>query len=230
MRAQAGWRIMAVGAMAAAASIAAAQVTTEPARSDRRGALPAAQEARAIERQMQEFRELDDRDLRIGVNLTEPASWYELRGQTLSWRDPDLVETHHLMVTVQDLADGRTMPGCKVTASVSPAGGASGATSVTLQPIWGKEFYYYGTNLALAEGTTQSKVTVQIDPPPFARRDKELGAFFITRATAEWPALTVPESAPRERPARPPSEAERGQFGPGRYPAVTPTPYPGAPR
>jgi hypothetical protein len=167
-------------------------------------------------------------DVRMGYLVGPPEGWYEVRQGTLSWREPQASETHHLGITVQDAADLRVVPDCKVYVSAADADGRELVSTVPLALTWGTEFYYYAANVSFPQGITSCTLYVRSEPPGFARRSKDLGGFFIRPVTACWTNVELPWGARNGGDARKPPMT--GDFGEGRHPALVPTPYPGSSR
>jgi hypothetical protein len=117
--------------------------------------------------------------------MPEPAeralpSVYQLR---VAWRDPE-DENVHLEVSVRDRADGRFVPGLRVTATLTAPGGDT-VGPVELPLLWHPMLYHYGRNLtAPADG--QYTLPVHIDPPTFMRHDEVNGRRFAEPVDVEF--------------------------------------------
>jgi hypothetical protein len=191
------------------------------------GILEPAREADEIESAMKGLKTIPGTDIRVGCHLGGVASWYEMRSGVLSWREPASAETNHVMITVQDASDRRTVPGCKVSVAIADGKGREIVTTTPLRMLWNRGFYYYGGNVSLPEKADTVRVSVRIEPPDFSRRDKELGAFFSDAVETSWHDVEVLDRLESANGASARSP-HKGSFPPGRHPAVKLTPYPGS--
>lgn len=124
----------------------------------------------------------------IGYAVEEAEGMYEWTGDGLRWRDPE-DENVHLEVSVRDRADGRFVPGLRVTATLTAAGGERiGPAELPL--LWHPMLYHYGRNLA-APADGQYTLTVHIDPPRFMRHDEVNGRRFAEPVDAEFRDVQV---------------------------------------
>lgn len=204
------------------------------------GRLTRADEPAAIDRLYSGLENTTATDVRTGWRIEPPTGWYESGdGGTLVWHEPATGETAFLSVVVQDAADLRSIPGCRVSASLYDAAGKEVVSTTTLPVLWDPAVYVYGINVALPTvlaplaglGTSSVGTTVtlalRVEAPTFRRRDQAVGAFFTQAINRIIPGVTVPPTpVVSARDAAKP--AARGIFASGRRPYAQPTPYPGA--
>ncbi|MCX7716824.1 MAG: hypothetical protein N2111_00255 [Candidatus Sumerlaeaceae bacterium] len=190
------------------------------------GRLGRVDEAAAIRKHVLGLTAVPDTDVSLGYFLEPAAGVYTMRSGNISWRLPQGGETHYLGITVLGSADQRVVPECKVRACLTSADGKSIGSTVTLSFVWDPVFNHYGANVNLAETSGPLTLSVLVEPPPFARRDKVLGAFFTKPVSFAWQEVQVP-LLPAEG-ATLPEKPEKAVFGPGRYAPLEPTPYPGS--
>jgi hypothetical protein len=190
------------------------------------GVLQPANETAAIQGAMHGLTTVPSSDVRIGYHIGEAAAWYESKSGVLSWRDPLPGETNHVAISVQDASDLRVIPHAKITVSFSDDSGKELESSSTLAFMWTRDSYRYGTNVSLPEETTSVLLRVKIDPPDFARMDKQLGQFFTAPVEHEWKDAQVTGRTGKDN--KPDTQPERVSFPEGRHPPITPTPYPGS--
>lgn len=183
-------------------------------------------QAAAIEESMTSLVNVADSRVRVGYRIREASAWYEFKGGTLSWREPLASETHFLQVSVQDAADRRVFPGCKVIAGIADAKGKEIVTSTTLTFLWDPDFYFYGANVAIPGGAKDVSLNIRVDPPEFGRTGKTAGAFFVHPVSYSWKIAEIATSAKPKALEK--KQTESIEFGKGRHPVVSPTPYPGS--
>ncbi len=111
----------------------------------------------------------------IGYAVEEAEGMYEWEDGELVWRDPD-GENLHVEIAVCDGADGRFVPGVKVTGTlVDPDGKEVGSHEHPL--LWHPMLYHYGRNWTVpADGTYTLRV--RVEPPTFMRHDEVNGRRF----------------------------------------------------
>ncbi len=124
----------------------------------------------------------------VGYAVEEAEGMWEWTGDRLTWRRPDN-ENLHLEVSVRDRADGRFVPGLRVTATLTAPGGDT-VGPVLLPLLWHPMIYHYGCNLE-APTDGQYTLTVHIDPPTFMRHDEVNGRRFAEPVDVEFPAVRV---------------------------------------
>jgi hypothetical protein len=80
----------------------------------------------------------------VGYAVEEAEGMYEWTGDGLAWRDPG-EENLHVEIAVRDAADGRFVPGLRVTVTLFDADGRELGTHE--QPmLWHPMIYHYGRN------------------------------------------------------------------------------------
>jgi hypothetical protein len=111
----------------------------------------------------------------IGYAVEEAEGMYEWENGELVWHDPD-GENLHVEIAVCDAADGRFVPGLKVTGTlVDPDGNEVGSHEHPL--LWHPMLYHYGRNWAVpADGAYT--LHVRVEPPTFMRHDEVNGCRF----------------------------------------------------
>ena len=111
----------------------------------------------------------------IGYAVEEAEGMYEWEDGELVWHDPD-GENLHVEIAVCDGADGRFVPGVKVTGTlVDPDGNEVGSHEHPL--LWHPMLYHYGRNWTVpADGTYTLRV--RVEPPTFMRHDEVNGRRF----------------------------------------------------
>ena len=111
----------------------------------------------------------------VAYAVEEAEGMYEWQGSELVWREPD-GENLHVEIAVCDAADGRFVPGLKVTGTlVDPDGNEVGSHEHPL--LWHPMLYHYGRNWTVpADG--DYTLHVRIDPPTFMRHDEVNGCRF----------------------------------------------------
>lgn len=114
-------------------------------------------------------------DYLVGYAIEEAEGMYMWEDGELVWREPE-DENLHVEIAVCDGADGRFVPGCKVTGTlIDPDGNEVGTHEHPL--LWHPMIYHYGRNWTVpADGTYTLKV--RVDPPTFMRHDEVNGCRF----------------------------------------------------
>jgi len=125
---------------------------------------------------------------RIGYAVEEAEGMYEWSDGELVWREPG-EENMHLEIAVRDAADGRFVPGVRVTATlVDPDGNEVGTHEHPL--LWHPMIYHYGRNWQVpADGSYTLRV--HVDPPQFMRHDEVNGCRFDAAADVEFAGVQV---------------------------------------
>ena len=122
-------------------------------------------------------------DYTIGYAIEEAEGMYEWTDGKLTWRDPD-DENVHLEIAVRDRADGRFVPGLRVTATLTaPDNDRVGPVELPL--LWHPMIYHYGRNLT-APVDGRYAMFVHIDPPTFGRHDEVNGQRFVDAVDVEF--------------------------------------------
>ena len=108
---------------------------------------------------------------------------YEPRDAGLEWVEPGDANCH-VEIAVRDGADGRFIPGLKVTATL--IGPDRREVGTHEQPfLWHPWLYHYGRNWTVpADGSYGLRV--RIEPPAFGRHDKENGRRFAEPVSVEF--------------------------------------------
>ena len=111
----------------------------------------------------------------IAYAVEEAEGMYEWEDGELVWHDPD-GENLHVEIAVCDAADGRFVPGVKVTGTlVDPDGNEVGSHEHPL--LWHPMLYHYGRNWTVpADGAYT--LHVRVEPPTFMRHDEVNGCRF----------------------------------------------------
>lgn len=130
-------------------------------------------------------------------------------------------------VVVADAGDRRFVPYCDVQARLDGDGTDRGP--VGLPFLWHPGLYHYGANVAVPE-RGQYDLHVTVEPPTFARHDRQNGDRYDDVAEVTLEGVTLPpgetEAGPRRRPpgerrvgravSRAPGRPSRRPGGPGR--------------
>jgi hypothetical protein len=125
---------------------------------------------------------------RIAYAVEEAEGMYEWGADELSWREPD-GENLHVEVSVCDRADGRFVPGLRVTATlVTPDGEELGPHEQPL--LWHPMIYHYGRNWKVP-GEGEYTLRVHVDPPTFMRHDEVNGKRFAKPVDVEFTGVSV---------------------------------------
>ena len=111
----------------------------------------------------------------IAYAVEEAEGMYDWEDGELVWHDPD-GENLHVEIAVCDAADGRFVPGVKVTGTlVDPDGNEVGSHEHPL--LWHPMLYHYGRNWTVpADGAYT--LHVRVEPPTFMRHDEVNGCRF----------------------------------------------------
>ena len=127
-------------------------------------------------------------DYVVGYAVEEAEGMYEWRDGELVWREPE-DENLHVEVTVCDRADGRFVPGARVTVTlVAPDGTELGPHEQPL--LWHPMIYHYGRNWTVP-GDGEYTLRVHIDPPPFPRHDEINGRRFCDPVDVAFEGVSV---------------------------------------
>jgi hypothetical protein len=120
---------------------------------------------------------------RVGWAAEDAEGMYVFTNGELVWHEPQ-DENAHLEVSVRDGADGRFVPGLKVTLTVlDDEGNEVGSHE---QPfIWHPWLYHYGRNWVLPGDGTYT-LRIHIDSPEWHRHDKENGKRFARPVDVEF--------------------------------------------
>jgi len=111
-------------------------------------------------------------DYDVAVAIEEAEGMWEPNDGGLEWAEPE-AENCHVEVCVRDGADGRFVPGLRVSVTLVGPDGTDVGTAE--QPfLWHPWLYHYGRNWTVPEAGPYA-VHVRIDPPDFARHDHENG-------------------------------------------------------
>jgi hypothetical protein len=122
-------------------------------------------------------------DYMIAYAIEEAEGMYEWADRELTWLDPE-DENVHLEVSVRDRADGRFVPGLRVSATLTgPRGDRVGPLELPL--LWHPMIYHYGRNVT-APVDGRYTLTVHIDPPTFGRHDEVNGQRFLDPVDVEF--------------------------------------------
>lgn len=119
----------------------------------------------------------------VGYAVENAEGMWIMQDGGLQWENPNK-ENAHLEVSVRDGADGRFVPALTVYATLIDANGKEVGTHE--QPfLWHPWLYHYGRNWVVpADG--EYTLRVRIDPPIFARHDKENGKRYTKPVEVEF--------------------------------------------
>jgi hypothetical protein len=127
-------------------------------------------------------------DYAIGYAVEEAEGMYVRADGGFKWQEPD-DENLHLEIAVRDAADGRFIPGVRVTATlVAPDGTEVGTEEHPL--LWHPMIYHYGRNWRVP-GDGEYTLRVNVDPPEFARHDEINGRRFTEPVEVEFAGVDV---------------------------------------
>lgn len=111
-------------------------------------------------------------DYVVGYALEKAEGLYELVGEgEFEFREPD-EENCHLEVAVADIADGRFVPYCSVSATFVRDDEEHGPFDLPF--LWHPGVHHYGANVELPDDGTYD-IHVRIEPPEFHRHDEQNG-------------------------------------------------------
>jgi Fe2+ transport protein len=127
-------------------------------------------------------------EYRVGYAVEDAEGMYEWTPDGLVWRDP-AGENLHLEIAVRDGADGRFVPGLRVSATLIAPDGTDVGTHE--QPmLWHPMLYHYGRNWRVP-GDGEYTLRVHIDPPTFMRHDEVNGMRFADPVDVEFTGVRV---------------------------------------
>ncbi len=131
----------------------------------------------------------------IGVAVEEAEGMWLARDGRLVWQDPES-ENCHVEVAVRSAADGRFLPGLRVTVTLFDSDGREVGTEE--QPfLWHPWLYHYGRNWTVPASGTY-RVRVRIEPPSFARHDHENGQRFADPVEVDFDAVEIQRARARK--------------------------------
>jgi uncharacterized protein involved in high-affinity Fe2+ transport len=111
----------------------------------------------------------------IGYAVEEAEGMYMWNDGKLEWQEPE-DENLHVEIAVCDAADGRFVPGCTVTVTLTdPDGNDAGTHELPL--LWHPMLYHYGRNWKVPSDGKYT-LDVRVDPPTFMRHDEINGCRF----------------------------------------------------
>lgn len=114
-------------------------------------------------------------DYVVAYAIEDAEGLYHMRNGQLQWVEHQ-EENCHIEVAVRSAADGRFLPGLKVTATLLSADGKELGTN-QLPFLWHPWIYHYGRNWSVpADGTYTLRI--HIDVPEFPRHDRVNGKRF----------------------------------------------------
>lgn len=127
-------------------------------------------------------------DFLVAYAVEEAEGLYHFRDGELEWRNP-ADENCHLEILVRDAADGRFVPGLTVTATLLAGDGSEVGTH--RQPfLWHPWLYHYGRNWRVPREGAYT-LRVRIDPPEYARHDKENGLRYREPVEVEFEDVRI---------------------------------------
>jgi hypothetical protein len=168
-------------------------------------------------------------EIAVGFSLEAPSPAYDFDGSNLTWRQPADLDTHYLLVTMQDAVSSHTLPGSKVVATLTDGTGKDAVSSATLPEMWDPRFRHYGINVNLPATMTTGVLSITCDPPNWRRRGRKDGAFFVKQASFKFADVDFTTSSlTRFEPPDSAKPEEKIVWPKGRRQFVEPTPYPGS--
>jgi hypothetical protein len=139
-------------------------------------------------------------EYKVGYAVEDAEGMYHYSDGELAWHNPD-GENVHVEVAVRDAADGRFVPGVKVTAElVTPGGETLGPYEQEL--VWHPMLYHYARNWAVPEDGEYT-LRVHIEPPTFMRHDEVNGRRFTEPVDVEFTGVKIERGA---EPVEPPAQ------------------------
>ncbi len=127
-------------------------------------------------------------DYIVGYAVEEAEGMYEWAQGDVVWRKPG-EDNAHIEVAVRDAGDGRFVPGCTVTVTLTDPDGNDVGTHV--QPLlWHPMIYHYGRNWKLPVDGTY-RLHVHIDPPTFMRHDEVNGRRFLEAVDVDFDGVKI---------------------------------------
>ena len=124
----------------------------------------------------------------VGYAVEEAEGMYHLVDGELTWHDPGDANAH-LEVSVRDAADGRFVPGLRVTATlVDPSGKEVGTHEQPM--LWHPMLYHYGRNWQVPTDG-EYLLRVHVDPPTFHRHDEVNGRRFAEPVDVEFSGVRI---------------------------------------
>ncbi len=127
-------------------------------------------------------------DYVVAYAVEDAEGMHVMQGGKLVWTPPE-DENCHVEVAVCDGADGRFVPGLKVTATLVDGDGREVGTHE--QPfVWHPWLYHYGRNWRVPGDGTYA-LTVRIEPPTFMRHDKLNGDRYRERVEVTFEGVKI---------------------------------------
>lgn len=127
-------------------------------------------------------------DYFVGYAVEHAEGMYHLVDGKLEWHEPE-DENAHIEVSVRDGADGRFVPGLRITCTVIDSGGNEIGTHE--QPfLWHPWLYHYGRNWKVPASGTYT-LRIRIEPPTFHRHDKQNGKRFAQPVEVEFRSVHI---------------------------------------
>lgn len=131
-------------------------------------------------------------DYVIGYAIEEAEGMYVWDEGELVWRNPH-GENAHVEIAVTDAADGRFVPGVKVTATLTSSDGHT-VGPFELPMLWHPMLYHYGANVTVpADGTY--RLDVHVEPPDFMRHDEINGRRFAAPVDVSFDSVRIERDA-----------------------------------
>lgn len=127
-------------------------------------------------------------DYVVAYAVEEAEGMYRLEDGSFEWVEPE-EENAHVEVSVRDGADGRFVPGLKVTLTVVDEDGREVGTHE--QPfLWHPWLHHYGRNWKLP-GSGTYDLKVRIEPPTFMRHDRKNGRRYAEPVEVEFRRVRI---------------------------------------
>lgn len=123
-------------------------------------------------------------DYRIHLLEAPAMGWYEPKGNKLTWTDPKGNENEHLEVVLVNALDKKRLPDTQVKVSIYDQNNKL-IDSKSMIMLWSTMGYHYGNNFVIPT-TGIYNIKVDVEPPMFARHNKQLGNRFFNTATVTF--------------------------------------------
>ncbi|MYZ46882.1 iron transporter [Propylenella binzhouense] len=128
----------------------------------------------------------------VGYAVEEAEGMYHRKNGELRWIEPD-EENVHIEALVRDAADGRFIPGLRVSVTVKAESGEEIGTHE--HPLlWHPYLYHYGRNWKVP-GEGKYDLTIRFDAPDFPRHDKKNGKRFVDGAEVTFKGVEIKTGA-----------------------------------
>ena len=127
-------------------------------------------------------------DYLIGYAVERAEGMYRWTGGGVEWVEAG-EDNCHVEVSVRDAGDGRFVPDCAVSVTLTAADGTELGTHE--QPmLWHPMLYHYGRNWRVP-GDGEYSLRVRVEPPTFMRHDEVNGRRFLEPAEVEFHRVRI---------------------------------------